>query len=109
MSQDRQDPDGSNGETQLLTRPKLKRPPLYVVIIHNDDYTTFEFVVTVLMAVFHKSPEDSILFAQTVHKTGKGRAGVYPYDIAQTKLIHVQQLAEANEMPLRVTIEPEAV
>ena len=100
-------PDGG-GETELLTRPKVKRPPLYVVIIHNDDYTTVDFVVGVLIAVFYKSPEDAYLFAQRVHKTGRGRAGVYPYDIAQTKLLHVQMLAEAHEMPLRVTIEPEA-
>jgi len=101
--------EDGDGETELLTRPKLKRPPLYVVVIHNDDYSTFEFVVFVLVAVFHKSPDDAVTFAHTVHQTGKGRAGVYPYDIAQTKLAQVQQLAEQSEMPLRVTIEPEAL
>lgn len=109
MSDDHTRRDGGEGETEVLTRPKLKRPPLYAVIIHNDDYTTFEFVVTVLLAIFHKSPEESFAFAQTVHKTGKGRAGVYPYDVAQTKLLQVQQLSEVHEMPLRATIEPEAI
>ena len=96
------------GDTELLARPKLKRPPLYVVVIHNDDYTTVDFVVSVLIAVFYKSPEEAYAFAQTVHKKGRGRAGVYPYDIAQTTLLHVQTLAEAHEMPLRATLEPEA-
>jgi len=109
MSEDQRTPGEGGGDTQVLTRPKMKRPPLYVVVIHNDDYSTFEFVVTVLLAVFNKTPEEALEFAQTVHKTGKGRAGVYPYDIAQTKLLRVQQLAEIYEMPLRVTIEPEAL
>ena len=97
------------GDAALLTKPKskTKRPPLYVVVMHNDDYTTVDFVIMVLMGVFHKSFDEAFVLMQQVHQLGKGRAGVYPYDVAQTKAAQVRQLAELNEMPLRVSVEPE--
>ena len=96
------------GDAQLLekTKQKFKRPPLYVVFLYNDDFTTFEFVITILMGVFHKSLKEAVELTHQVHDLGKGPAGVYPYDIASTKATQVRQLAELNEMPLRVSVEP---
>ena len=99
----------AEGDAAILTKPKSKskRPPLYVVVMHNDDYTTVDFVMMVLMGVFHKSFEEAFVLMQEVHQLGKGRAGVYPYDVAQTKAAQVRQLAELHEMPLRMSVEPE--
>ena len=95
------------GQTAVLTRPKLKRPPLYKVILLNDDYTTQEFVVLVLRKFFQKNADQAFELMRTVHNTGKGVAGVYPYDIAATKVKQVQNFAQQFEMPLRLTIEAE--
>lgn len=97
------------GDTQLLekTKHQFKRPSLYAVFLHNDDFTTFEFVIAILMGVFHKTLEEAIELTHQVHDLGKGPAGVYPYDIASTKATQVRQLAELNEMPLRVSVEPQ--
>jgi ATP-dependent Clp protease adaptor protein ClpS len=95
------------GQTAVLTRTKLKRPPMYKVIFLNDDYTTQEFVVLVLRRFFQKNSEQAIELMKAVHNTGKGIAGVYPYDIAVTKVKQVQLFAQQHEMPLRLTIEAE--
>ena len=95
------------GQTAVLTRPKLKRPPLYKVILLNDDYTTQEFVVLVLRKFFQKNADQAFELMRAVHNTGKGVAGVYPYDIAATKVKQVQNFAQQFEMPLRLTIEAE--
>ena len=92
-------------KTEVLTRPKVKRPPLYRVIFHNDDYTTREFVVSVLQHFFHKSVSDATHLMLKIHHTGKGVAGVYPYDIAVTKVKQVETLSAQEEMPLRVSLE----
>ena len=94
-------------KTEVLDRPKLKRPPLYRVILHNDDYTTQEFVISVLQRYFHKSIEQATQLMLAVHKTGKGVAGIYPYDIAATKIHQVENYATRCEMPLRVSMEPD--
>lgn len=86
---------------------KIKRPKLYKVILHNDDYTTMDFVVEVLIAVFHKSPAEATKIMLDVHKKGKGIVGVYPYDIAVTKAREVEELAKEREFPLRVSVEEE--
>ena len=68
-------------KTEVLDRPKLKRPPMYRVILHNDDYTTQEFVISILQMFFHKNMEQAQKLMLAVHRTGKGVAGIYPYDI----------------------------
>lgn len=87
------------------TTKKLKKPPLYKVLLHNDDYTTMEFVVYILKAVFHKSELDAVQIMLAVHQQGLGVAGVYTYEIAETKVDKVAQLARANEFPLLCTLE----
>lgn len=84
---------------------KLKKPPLYKVLLHNDDYTTMEFVVYVLRTVFHKSEGESFTIMLKVHNEGVGVAGVYTYEIAQMKAEKAMNLARASEFPLLCTIE----
>jgi ATP-dependent Clp protease adaptor protein ClpS len=89
------------------TREKLKKPPLYKVLFHNDDYTTREFVVYVLQGVFHHDEASATRIMWHVHTNGVGIAGVFTYEIAETKAKKVEALARANEFPLRVSVEPE--
>jgi ATP-dependent Clp protease adaptor protein ClpS len=84
---------------------KLKKPPLYKVLIHNDNYTTMEFVVFILQTVFNKSESKAIQIMLKVHIEGLGVAGIYPYEIAEMKIDKVTQLAQENEFPLLCTIE----
>jgi ATP-dependent Clp protease adaptor protein ClpS len=94
-------------ETSVLTRRRLKRPPLYRVIFHNDDYTTRDFVVMSLMRYFHKSHAEATTLMMQIHTQGKGIAGIYPNDIAHTKRSQVESLAREHEMPLRLSVESE--
>jgi ATP-dependent Clp protease adaptor protein ClpS len=87
------------------TEKKLKKPPLYKVLLHNDDYTTKEFVVQVLQYVFHKEHTEAVQIMLHVHKKGIGVAGVYTYEIAETKVTLVESLARQNEYPLKCTME----
>ncbi|MCB9549933.1 MAG: ATP-dependent Clp protease adaptor ClpS [Myxococcales bacterium] len=80
---------------------------MYRVIFHNDDYTTRDFVVLVLMRYFHKSHAEASTIMLHVHTQGRGIAGIYPYDIAATKISQVEQLASKHQMPLRLTMEPD--
>jgi ATP-dependent Clp protease adaptor protein ClpS len=98
---------GGREETDVIDRPKSHTPRLYKVIFHNDDYTTQEFVVHVLMAYFHKSQTEATHVMLTVHKKGSGVAGVYTRDIAETKVQQVMDLAREYGMPLLLTTEPE--
>ena len=84
---------------------QLKKPPLYKVLIHNDDYTTMEFVVFVLQQVFQHTEEDATRIMLQVHIQGKGVAGVYTYEIAETKVAQVEALARSREFPLLCTME----
>jgi ATP-dependent Clp protease adaptor protein ClpS len=84
---------------------KLKEPEDYQVILLNDDYTSMDFVVEVLMDVFHKSMEDAANIMLHVHKQGKGLAGMYPWDIAVTKADQVHNMAQLNEFPLKCMVE----
>ena len=107
MAQDR-DLRGSRKEgTEVLTRKRLKRPAMFRVIFHNDDYTTRDFVVMVLMRYFHKSHSESTTLMLQIHTQGKGIAGLYPRDIAESKKMQVETLAREYEMPLKLTLEPE--
>jgi|LauGreDrversion4_2_1035121.scaffolds.fasta_scaffold992302_2 ATP-dependent Clp protease adaptor protein ClpS len=99
------------GDAQVISKPKaapaVARPPRYCVVLLNDDYTTHDFVVSVLMTYFHKTLEEALELTRRVHTEGRGVAGVYPYDIAETKQRLTLRAAELFEMPLRVLLEPE--
>lgn len=84
---------------------RLKKPPLYKVLIHNDDYTTMEFVVFVLQTVFQHEETEAVHIMLQVHVQGVGVAGVYTYEIAETKVAQVEALARASEFPLLCTLE----
>ena len=88
-------------------RTKTKKPPLYKVLLLNDDYTSMEFVVFVLQRVFHKSERESNRIMLTVHHNGSGVAGIFTKEIAETKIAITHQLAQQNEFPLKCTMEPE--
>jgi ATP-dependent Clp protease adaptor protein ClpS len=96
---------------QTLIRPKteqqLQRPRMWRVLLHNDDYTTQEFVVWVLETVFHKPRGEAFTIMMNVHRGGLGVAGIFTHDVADTKVKTTQQLAEEHEFPLLVTMEPE--
>ncbi|MDR2072540.1 MAG: ATP-dependent Clp protease adaptor ClpS [Spirochaetaceae bacterium] len=96
---------GNGIELREKKRHKLKEPEEYRVILLNDNFTTMEFVVEVLMIVFHKKQEDATRIMLDVHQKGKGTVGVYPYDIAQTKANYVHFLAQQNDFPLKCIVE----
>jgi len=93
--------------TRTETRRKLKRPRQFKVLLHNDDYTTREFVVEVLKRVFRKDEGDAVKVMLHVHYNGVGVAGLYTREVAETKIETVHQLAREREYPLRLTMEPE--
>ena len=86
---------------------ELKKPSLYKVLLHNDDYTTMDFVVFVLQTVFHHTDQDALRIMLLVHQQGVGIAGVFTYEIAETKVAKVAQLAQEHEFPLLCTMEEE--
>jgi len=86
----------------------LDEPPMYRVVLHNDDYTTMEFVVHVLKTIFHKNEQESERIMLAVHKEGRGVCGVYTREIAQTKVEQVKLLAKQNQFPLLATYEVDA-
>jgi ATP-dependent Clp protease adaptor protein ClpS len=86
---------------------QLARPRLWRVLLHNDDYTTQEFVVWLLESVFRKSRTEAVAIMMSVHRSGIGVAGIYTHDVAETKLKKTRQMAEEREFPLLVTMEPE--
>jgi len=93
--------------TETKISEKLQAPPLYRVLLHNDDYTTREFVVWVLQEVFRKAETDAVSIMLSVHQKGIGVAGVYSFQVAETKVEQVKQLAERHEFPLLCTCEPD--
>ena len=88
-------------------KKKLKKPKLYKVIMHNDNYTTMEFVIDILIKVFNKSQAEATNIMLKIHNNGFGICGIYPYDIAVTKMEIVHYLAEKNKFPLKCSVEPE--
>ncbi|ERI90020.1 ATP-dependent Clp protease adaptor protein ClpS [Clostridiales bacterium oral taxon 876 str. F0540] len=86
---------------------KVNRPKLYKVIMHNDDYTTMEFVVEILRDIFNKSVPEATMIMLDVHKKGSGIAGVYPYDIAVTKITQVHNEANQKGFPLKLSLKEE--
>lgn len=87
-------------------RERLREPKQYKVILHNDDFTTMEFVVMVLAVVFRKTEADAERIMLDVHRQGRGVAGIYTYDIAVTKAQKTIQMARAEGFPLRLSVEP---
>lgn len=86
--------------------PEVDEPRKFAVILHNDDYTTMEFVIEVLERFFQKSRDEAMSIMLRVHKQGQGVAGVYSRDIAETKAHQVTQLARSKGFPLLCTVEP---
>lgn len=97
----------NGGEVLRETRTKLEKPKLFKVILHNDDFTTMDFVVFVLEYVFLKAEAEAVAIMLKVHNEGAAVAGIYPYDIAYTKSRKAMNLAKAREYPLLVTVEEE--
>lgn len=100
-----------NDNGELLTEialPKVKKPPLYKVLLLNDDYTPMDFVVILLRSVFSLSDESAHQVMLHVHQKGVGVCGVYTRDIAETKVEQVMQIAQSNEHPLQCLMEPES-
>ncbi|OGR07286.1 MAG: ATP-dependent Clp protease adaptor ClpS [Deltaproteobacteria bacterium RIFOXYD12_FULL_50_9] len=86
-------------------RQEIDEPSLYKVLLHNDDYTTMDFVVRILEDIFHKSTAEATQIMLNIHNKGIGVAGVYTRDIADTKVAVVHEMARQNEYPLRCSIE----
>lgn len=95
------------GEVLTESETKLEKPKLFKVLLHNDDFTTMEFVVFVLQYVFNKSDLDAFSVMLRVHNEGVGVAGIYPYEVAKTKSEKTINLARAREYPLLCTVEAE--
>ncbi len=104
----KQPPKREDSDTDVITRTKTqtKKPTLYKVLLLNDDYTPQEFVVYVLESVFNKSHEDATTIMLHVHTKGVGVCGVYTFEVAETKMKQVMDLARENGHPLQCAIEP---
>lgn len=96
-----------DGDVLLERKTRLKKPKLFRVLLHNDDFTTMDFVVFVLMHVFARSEGDAFAIMLKVHNEGIGLAGIYPYEIANMKSEKAMNLAKAREYPLLCTVEEE--
>ena len=96
-----------NNDSELLEdiREELKEPDMWKVVLLNDDYTPRDFVVEILVSVFHKSPIEATKIMLDVHNRGRGMVGIYPFDIGRTKVAQVTQLAREREYPLKSVLE----
>lgn len=97
----------TGGEVLERTRQETKKPELYKVLLLNDDYTTMDFVVEVLETIFHKQPAEAYRIMMMVHTQGKGLCGVYPHEVAETKVATVIDTARSYGFPLLAAMEPE--
>jgi ATP-dependent Clp protease adaptor protein ClpS len=97
--------DQADGAVKERAKTEKQEPTLYKVVLLNDDYTTMEFVVRVLETVFQKSPAEAYRIMMQVHQDGRGIAGVYPWEVAETKVETLTSMARHAEFPLRATIE----
>ena len=105
MSSDQEFTFGFDPDQRVQERTELRPPRMYRVILHNDHYTTMEFVVDILVKVFHKPAREASRIMLDVHRLGSGVCGVYTYDIARTKVSQVLALAREHEFPLQCTFE----
>ncbi|MBN1969961.1 MAG: ATP-dependent Clp protease adaptor ClpS [Candidatus Delongbacteria bacterium] len=96
---------GYQTEENDQTKDFIYEPEEYKVLLLNDDYTTMEFVIQILMELFHKSIEEANAIMMSVHKNGSGICGIYVKEIAETKVMQVKSLAKTNGFPLRATME----
>lgn len=102
------DTQRQTGEQVLeRTRQQTKEPELYKVLLLNDDYTTMDFVVEILESIFNKTPAEAFRIMMQVHTQGKGLCGVYPFEIAETKTVTVEERARDNGFPLKAVMEKE--
>jgi len=97
----------TGSEVLERTRQETKKPELFRVLLLNDDYTTMDFVVEILESVFNKAPAEAYRIMMAVHTQGQGLCGVYPFEVAETKVTTVVDLARGQGFPLRATMEPE--
>src|SRR5689334_9911459 len=97
----------TDGELLERTSQETKKPELYKVFLLNDDYTTMDFVVEILESVFHKQPAEAFRIMMLVHTQGRGLCGVYPHEVAETKVDNVIERARESGFPLRAAMEPE--
>jgi len=97
----------SENQGDILTQKDvdIKEPKLFKVLLHNDNYTTMEFVVKVLETVFHKAPAEATQIMMNVHRKGVGVCGIYPYDVAESKVAQVHVMAKQNQFPLKSSME----
>lgn len=98
--------EGGLGVAVEEGRPQLKEPPQYAVVLHNDDFTTMEFVIEVLLKYFRKSHDEAVDITLKVHHEGRGVAGIFSHQIAETKVAQVSEYARAHSHPLKCTAEP---
>lgn len=99
--------DNLDGSLEEETQRKTRKPRRYKVLLHNDDYTTMDFVIEVLVRHFRKSPGEATQIMLQIHHQGVGVAGVYPKEMAETKIVEVTDEARAQGMPLLLTSEAE--
>ena len=97
--------DGTGTAVETRTKTRTKKPRMYKVLLHNDDYTTMEFVVFVLQGIFHHAEAEAMQIMLHVHKHGLGVAGVYTREIAETRIAQVEALARQHEYPLRCSMD----
>lgn len=100
---------GTQGQTQhdrdILF--DVRKPKRYKVLMHNDDYTTMDFVVEVLMSIFHKSEIQAVAIMTAIHHEGVGLCGIYTQEIAETKILQTKELSKSHKFPLKCTMEEE--
>lgn len=109
LPDDSHDEDQAGGEPGIavgIAEPKLKEPPRFSVLLHNDDYTTMEFVVEILQRFFQKTGEAATQIMLKIHHSGKAVAGIYSFDIAETKVTQVHEYSRSKGFPLKCSIEP---
>ena len=92
-------------EGDVKNDQEIRERKMYRVVLHNDDYSTMDFVIEVLISIFHKPAADATRIMLDVHKKGLGICGVYTYDIAATRVARVHQLAKKREFPLKCSLE----
>lgn len=107
MAEKRGNPPDRQGQESTLIKERVTVPRRHKVLLHNDDFTPMEFVVFVLEHLFRKSPAEATRIMLLVHRTGIGVAGVYSFEVAETKAAQTVDLARANNYPLLATTEPE--
>jgi ATP-dependent Clp protease adaptor protein ClpS len=107
MANDPREQEDQQGDVATDRASKVEKVRRYKVLLHNDDYTTMEFVILVLMKFFHKSETEATHIMLSVHHKGHGVAGLYTKDVAETKVAQVHDYAKEHGMPLRLSVEPE--